>query len=272
MSEELARVERTGLVSNFEDASRAAKAMSLSGYFADAKDVSQAMVKILAGHEMGFGPFASMTGIHVIKGKPSVGANLMAAAVKAHPRYDYRVLQMTDGIVEVEFFQEGESIGHSSFSADDAQRAGTQNMGRFPRNMLFARAMSNGVRWFCPDVFAGSAVYTPGELGAEVDDDGDVIDVPVREIEPEPSDEYTGPYVNDGSPDAPEDEPATAPHWIEDETTRKRFWAWAAEKGLNDEDVHAALGVEHIRDYSGDKAAAVAAITTWLSEQPFTKD
>jgi hypothetical protein len=34
--------------------------------------------------------------------------------------------------------------------------------------MLFARAMSNGARWYCPDVFAGPA-YTPDELGADVD-------------------------------------------------------------------------------------------------------
>ena len=74
-------------------------------------------------------------------------------------------------------------------------------------------------------------------------------------------------------PAKPKGPPQTKPpHWIDDETTRKRFWAWAAEKGLNDEDVHAALKVEHIRDYGGAKADAVAAITTWLSEQPFTED
>jgi hypothetical protein len=43
--------------------------------------------------------------------------------------------------------------------------------------MLFARAMSNGVKWFCPDVFNGNAVYVPEELGANVDADGNVIDV-----------------------------------------------------------------------------------------------
>ena len=279
MTTELVRTER--LVSNFEEATRAAKAMALSGYFADAKDISQAMVKVLAGHEMGFGPFASMTGIHVIKGKPSIGANLMASAVKAHPRYDYKIVTLTPIICEIDFFEDGQLIARSDFTIAEAKKAGVgsaQPPGKpgtmlemHPRNMLFARAMSNGVRWFTPDVFAGNAVYTPDELGAEVDDDGDVIDIPVREIAPKDSGEYTGPYINDGSPDASESL-NTSSHWIEDETTRKRFWAWAAEKGLNDEDVHAALKIEHIRDYSGDKAAAVAAITTWLSEQPFTKD
>jgi hypothetical protein len=41
--------------------------------------------------------------------------------------------------------------------------------------MLFARAMSNGVRWYCPDVFSGAPTYTPEELGADVTESGDVI-------------------------------------------------------------------------------------------------
>jgi len=248
MTTELVRTE--GLVSNFEEATRAAKAMALSGYFEDAKDISQAMVKVLAGHEMGFGPFASMTGIHVIQGKPAVGANLMAAAVKGHPRYDYRVLKMADDAVEIEYLQDGESIGISAFSAKDAQRAGTKNMGKFPRNMLFARAMSNGVRWFTPDVFAGNAVYTPDELG-------EVVEGAVVEIEPEPE----TPQKEDAAT------PVEAPHWIEDETTRKRFWAWASNLNLSSDDVHWALRVEHVADFPGDKAAAVAVIMEWMAER-----
>ena len=42
--------------------------------------------------------------------------------------------------------------------------------------MLFARAMSNGVRWFCPDV-AMTPLYTPAELSAQVDgESGEVIE------------------------------------------------------------------------------------------------
>lgn len=187
MTTELVRTER--LVSNFEEATRAAKAMALSGYFADAKDISQAMVKVLAGHEMGFGPFASMTGIHVIKGKPSIGTNLMASAVKAHPRYDYKIVTLTPIICEIDFFEDGQLIARSDFTIAEAKKAGVgsaQPPGKpgtmlemHPRNMLFARAMSNGVRWFTPDVFAGNAVYTPDELG-------DVVEGAVVEIEPEP--------------------------------------------------------------------------------------
>lgn len=154
---------------NLDELQRMAKLLAASGYF-EAKGnsemaIAQAATKILAGQEMGYGPFASMNGIHIIQGNPTTSANLMAAAVKAHPKYDYRVRTMSDKEVSIEYFQNGESIGTSSFTIDEAKKAGTKNLDKFPRNMLFARAMSNGVRWFCPDVFNGNAVYTPEEFG-----------------------------------------------------------------------------------------------------------
>jgi hypothetical protein len=151
-----------------------------SGYFQDASDVSKAVVKIYAGRELGFGAFSSMTGIYIISGRTSIGANLMASAVKASVKYDYRIRQMDNDACKLEFFERTpklESLGVSTFTLDDARKAGTKNLDKFPRNMLFARAMSNGVRWYCPDVFNGAAVYTPEELGATINEAGDVIDV-----------------------------------------------------------------------------------------------
>jgi hypothetical protein len=152
--------------------------LTKSKYFSDATDASQAIVKVLAGRELGIGPIASMTGIHIIKGKPALGANLLAACVKRSGRYDYRAKEITPTNVSIEFFEivggKRESLGISSFSIADARAAQTQNIDKFARNMLFARALSNGVRWYCPDV-TGGPVYTPEELGAPVNGDGDII-------------------------------------------------------------------------------------------------
>ena len=41
-----------------------------SGFFADTRDQAQAIVKILAGQELGISPIASMTGVYIVKGKP----------------------------------------------------------------------------------------------------------------------------------------------------------------------------------------------------------
>lgn len=211
MKSELMKYNNAQIIHSVDDLGRIGKMMAISGYFQDARDAAQASVKIMAGMEMGFGPFASMTGIYIIKGNPSVGANLMASAVKNNPKYDFRVRKMEDDEVAIEFFEridgKYDSLGISKFSKEDAQRAGTQNMGKFPRNMLFARAISNGIRWFCPDVFNGSVAYTPDELGAQVDDDGNVTDIPqVVDVQPEPETELETP-----EPVEPEAEPEPAP-------------------------------------------------------------
>ncbi len=163
-----------------------------SGFFADTRDASQAIVKILAGRELGFPPLASMVGVYIVKGKPALSANLMATKVKASGKYTYRVVSHSADKCDLEFFERTnggerwESIGRSVFTVEDARKAGTQNLDKFPRNMLFARAMSNGVKWHCPDVTNGLVVYTPDELGAPVNEDGEMLDV-TPNPEPEPS-------------------------------------------------------------------------------------
>lgn len=191
---------------NVDELKRLGMMLATSGYFETAQNrdvaVAQMCVKVMAGRELGFGPFASVNGIHVIKGKPAVSANLMAAAVKANPRYDYRVRKMDNDSVAIEFFEiengKRASLGMSEFTRQDAKAAGTQNMERYGRNMMFARAMSNGVKWFCPDVFDGNLVYVPEELGAEVDGDGNVIDVDYRSV-----DKATGEVLSTTTPEAP---------------------------------------------------------------------
>ena len=74
------------------------------------------------------------------------------------------------------FVEHGKEIGRSRFDKADATKAGTQNVDKFARNMLFARAISNGVKWYCPDVFS-TAVYTPEELGIQVDGEGEIAGI-----------------------------------------------------------------------------------------------
>ncbi len=155
---------------NFDVMQRVAKALAASGYFET--DIAKAITKVMAGQELGLPPFASMSGIHVISGKPVLGANLIASLIKSHPRYNYRVKQMDEKAVVITFFENGEEIGTSSFTIEEARKAGSKNLDKFPRNMLFARAISNGARWYCPDIFGGSPAYTHEEMGLQVDEDG----------------------------------------------------------------------------------------------------
>lgn len=140
-----------------------AKTFAESGMFQDTKQAAQAFVKIQAGQELGIAPFAAMSGIHIISGKPTIGAGLMASQVKGSGKYDYKVTKHDDKVCSIDFYQGKEMIGNSTFTIDDARKAGTKNLDKFPKNMLFARALSNGVKWFTPDVFTGP-VYVPEEM------------------------------------------------------------------------------------------------------------
>lgn len=217
MTTVLARQDATQ-ITTLDDLQRMAKLLAASNYF-DAKGntevaVAQVATKILAGQEMGYGPFASVQGIHVIQGRPTLSANLMAAAVKGHPKYDYRVREMTDKNVVLEFFQGDQSLGISSFSTAEAKAAGTKNMDKFPRNMLFARAMSNGVRWFTPDVFNGNTVYTP--------EDFDLGETEYRVI-----DESTGEILDETLAEIP----AIVAEWVNDQHPPKAAQMWAVDSG-----------------------------------------
>ena len=198
MSNELTARPQGLDIRSIDDLARIADMMAKSGYFKDVRDAAQAGVKIMAGHGWGIQPFDAITGINVIQGKPAIGAGLMAAKVKASGKYDYRVRELSNDAARIEFFENGESIGVSEFTLADAKAAGTQNLQKFARNMLFARAMSNGVKWYCPDVFS-QAVYVPEELGAPVDGDGNVIDVQAVERE-RPALAAAAPHAFDAAP------------------------------------------------------------------------
>ena len=147
----------------FNEIMTMAQTFADSGMFTDAKAMGQAFVKIQAGQEIGIPPFAAMSGIHIIQGKPAIGAGLMSATVKGSGKYDYKVIQLDDKACSLDFYQGAEKLGNSTFTIEEAKKAQTKNIDKFPKNMLFARAISNGVKWYTPDVFAGP-VYVPEEM------------------------------------------------------------------------------------------------------------
>lgn len=152
--------------------------LAKSGYFSDTRDEAQAIVKVLAGAELGFGPIASMQGIYIVKGRVTHSANLVAAAIQRSGKYRYEIKELTSDRAVLVFHGPHNSRFESEFTMADAEKASlaTGNYKAFPRNMLFSRALTNGARWFCPEVFSGP-VYTPDELGAEVDTEGNVLEI-----------------------------------------------------------------------------------------------
>jgi hypothetical protein len=167
-----------------ETPSQVARAFQESGLFPDLRSEAQAFVKIVAGQELGLGPLASVSGLNVIKGRVTFSANLLASMVKRHPSYDYRVTAHNERGCRIVFYQDGEEIGTSDFTIEDAERAGLggHNWSKYPKAMLFARALTQGVRWYCPDVTAGAPAYSPEELDEpEVVEPDEVVEQRPRE-------------------------------------------------------------------------------------------
>lgn len=161
---------------------RIATALAASGVFKDVRQAEQAFAKILLGRDLGLSPAESMNAMDFVKGNVMLRAVTLAAFVKRHDNYDYRILEHSDTACGIRFFarslevaEDGtyqfgsgfESLGVSVFTIEDAKRAklvrADSAWTSHPRNMLFARAMSNGVKWYCPDVVRGVPVYTEGD-------------------------------------------------------------------------------------------------------------
>ena len=193
MSKELAVQNDLGLMGTSD-------AFFKSGYFPDVKSAAQAAIKIMAGQEIGVGPFASMRGIVLNHGKLELSAGLVGSLIKTSGTYNYRIVTHTNTACVLAFYEQGNEVGKSGFTIDDARKAGLttgtnkHSWDHYPRNMLFSRALTNGARWYCPDIFSGS-IYTPDELGTPIDGDtGEVIDAE-EIVERTPTHAY--PDVND---------------------------------------------------------------------------
>lgn len=176
---------------------RTARAFAEGGLFKDARSAGAAFTKILAGRDFGLTPFESMSGLHVFDGKVEAGADLHATKIRQRDGYDFRVawlkivkpgdppeveavwadeedladLRDTYGCA-IMFTVDGRPRGVSRFTAADAKLAklaGKDNHSKYPRNMFYARAMTNGTSWYVPEAMGGLRVYGLGEIPREPD-------------------------------------------------------------------------------------------------------
>lgn len=149
-----------------------------SQYFG-VRSVEEAAVKILLGKELGLSTYQAMMGVSVIQGRPSLSAGLVSSLIKQSGRYDYRVNEWTATSCKISFYQNGQLLGPSVYTLDDAKRAQlvkpASNWDKYPKSMLFARAITQGARAYTPDIFLGP-IYTEDELKDGVE----VIDVAVE--------------------------------------------------------------------------------------------
>jgi len=144
------------------------------------KTVEQAVIIALKGRELGIPPMQAFSSISVINGKPCLGSELMLALVyKHHPQAVVNFLESTNEVCKLEAKRPGGKMCTWTFTIDDAKRAGLLGKGpwqQYPGNMLRWRCISNMCKAVFPDAVMGC--YTPEEMGANVNEEGEIIDVP----------------------------------------------------------------------------------------------
>ena len=135
---------------------------------------------------LGIPPINAITGIVVIKGKPSASADLIAAMVRkaGHKlRLSGDDKHATAQIIRAD---DPDYTYEATWDETKARQAGLWGSGNwktYPAAMLRARAITEVARMGASDALYG-VVYTPEELGAKVDEDGDVVGLDVKPPEP----------------------------------------------------------------------------------------
>lgn len=180
-------IATSGAPGDFEDIGsleRRAQHLLASGWFKDLRSVSQAIVKILKGRELGIGEFTACDQINMINGKPTLNAGLVAALIRKSKDYDYEVIEKTNTSCSIQIIRKGKPLNPiETFTIEDAKRAGlTRNATytAYPMNMLFARCISNAARFFCPEVLCG--VYVPEDFPDAVENTGKYIAPQILQI------------------------------------------------------------------------------------------
>jgi hypothetical protein len=171
-----------------------------SKMFPDIGSVSQGIVKIMVGKELGLAPMQSVMGVHIIvtdggkKTSIMVGAHLIAAKIKSSGRYDYDVLEMDAERCELQPYvkREGDKtwreLKRISYTTAEALAAGLgssyetkkfkagSNWAKDPQAMCFARAITRMEKVHFADL-TGTPTYTPDELGFRTDAAGNALSV-----------------------------------------------------------------------------------------------
>ena len=170
-----------------------AKAAAVSNILPDAyrNQPANVLVAINYGASMGLQPAESLYRIHVIKGRPTMSAELIAAKVREHGHklHIYKDVENLSVTAEIIRSDDPDFKFRETRDMDWAKRmglAGKDNWRKDPMTMLKWRAITAVAREACPETLYGAG-YTPDEM-SDLDD--------VTAPEQQGSDPVT-PYAND---------------------------------------------------------------------------
>lgn len=195
--------QNTAIVPSYPDVTNVfqlGEILAKSTYFGNITP-QQAVAKLVLGEALGIPAGLALSNIYVVQGRAALTSGAIAARIQQSGKYKYKVKEHTDEKCSITFYAyvatvkddagkpvvKWEILGESEFTLADAKKAqlGGANWQKFPKNMLFARALTNGARWYTPEVFGGP-IYTPEEL-REGADGNEPIPVESEPVAPKPA-------------------------------------------------------------------------------------
>jgi hypothetical protein len=177
------------------------------------------------GDMLGLTSMAAITGVHVIEGKPTASAGLISALVRraGHKlrvsgngkRATCQIMRCDDPRHIFEVTWTLRKNAEDNPSAEEAKLLSKDVWQKYPAAMLKSRAITQCARDACEEALFGLH-YTPEELGADVDEDGEPAQQPAARSAGTPEDDqwYVHPEPpEDGSSAVPDD----SPEWTVDQ-------------------------------------------------------
>ena len=117
-------------------------------------------------HALGVAPMTAMQQVHIIEGKPTASAQMIAGLVR-RAGHNLRVGgDDTRAVCEITRSDDPDFVFKSVWTIERAQKAGLTNKGtwkQYPGSMLKARAITEAARDACPEALLGVA-YTTEEV------------------------------------------------------------------------------------------------------------
>lgn len=191
MSNAVALRPETKAAVSLSDMQTMAQAVAKSGLFG-VKTTDQALALMLVAHAEGMHPAIAARDYHIIEGRPAMKADAMLArfqsaggkvkwTVMSEDKVSAIFSHPAGGEVEITWTLE---MAAKAKLSTKTQRDGGPNMWqKFPRQMLRARCVSEGIRTVFPGVLVGT--YTPEEIG-DMEPDRPMKDVTPAPAAPSP--------------------------------------------------------------------------------------
>jgi len=165
---------------------------------------SKAVVKILAGAEMGLKPIFSMQKLYIVDGQIYKSAQVCAALINQSAQYRYKTIKKTATEAEIDFYakidDKWELAHKQTYSIEDAKRSNLANRATYqkdPAEMLWNRCMTRGSATVAADVIGGLPSIEDRELetgtyreipSGALPEDVELL-AEAQETEPEPKEE-----------------------------------------------------------------------------------